>query len=367
MVESNDAKELNTENVMKGSVPPGIVARLMGLESMPEPNFMPKARNLDDVIRRSRSVSSIDHWSGFDPIQGLHRRVMTSVSFQNMPTLLEIDNNEFLFVSAENVCENGIRSKERKTEMGNNREVKQKRTDRSQNKLNRRDVVVVKKEKQVCSKTVSHQKDSRGKLFTAAASRKIKHISSVPTAKKKECVYVSRDKMLLEQQANRTRFLNREKFIKKDKGRSSHCRMEIIKPKPHLPAKEISRQRSSSRIRRKQPLDILEFTNSSTDSTNIWNSMNQQEAKSSRNCTKSTTYLKVRGDVCKLEEEDIECRGRDMWMLEHMEAVGIEFGLRILDRLVHEIVAELCGVPLQNLGILLMEDNNFVSIYNEYI
>ncbi|KAF5207751.1 hypothetical protein FRX31_002664 [Thalictrum thalictroides] len=181
--------------MMKASVSPGIVARLMGQVSMPEPNFMPKARNPDDVIRRS---------------------------------------------SAENVCERGIRSKERKTEIGNNREVKQKRTDRSQNKLNRRDVVVVKKEKQVCSKTVSHQKDSRGKLVTArptqtaAASRKIKHISSVPTVKKKECVYLSRDQMPSEQ-ANRTRFLNREKFIKKDKDRSSHCRMEIIKPKPHLP------------------------------------------------------------------------------------------------------------------------------------
>ncbi|PIA59452.1 hypothetical protein AQUCO_00400376v1 [Aquilegia coerulea] len=371
LVESSDIKKLNTEKTMKGSVPPGIVARLMGLESMPEPNFVCKAR-IPDAIRRSRSVSSIDHWSGFDPIQGWHRRIMTSLSFQNMPTLLEIDNNEFLLVSSENVCEKkGIRSKEgktEKTEMDNNREVKQRRTDRSQNTLNRLDAVVVKKEKkekQMCSKIVPHQKDCRGNLITArptqnvAASRKIKHICSVHSQKANDRVCLSTEKMPSEL-ANRTRFHNREKFTKKEQGRYSHCRMEIIKPKPHLPAKDILRQSSSSRIRRKQPLDILKFTNASTDSTNMWNSMNQ-EAKSSHKCTKSTASLKVRGDVCKLEEEDLkilEWRPREMWKVGYIEAVVIEFGLRILERLVHELVAELSGVPMQNLGILLMEYNN---------
>lgn len=61
---------------------PGVVARLMGLESFPAENC--KERTLGDYFR-SRSVNSIDFLSHFDPVKPRnhrHRRVKTSVSFR---------------------------------------------------------------------------------------------------------------------------------------------------------------------------------------------------------------------------------------------------------------------------------------------
>ncbi|XP_057801248.1 uncharacterized protein LOC131016546 [Salvia miltiorrhiza] len=64
----------------KRSSSPGVVARLMGLESFPAENHN-KERTLGDFFR-SRSVNSIDFLSHFDPRKHQHRRVRTSVSFR---------------------------------------------------------------------------------------------------------------------------------------------------------------------------------------------------------------------------------------------------------------------------------------------
>lgn len=75
-------KPLEAEENAKRSSSPGVVARLMGLESFPTENY--KERTLGDFFR-SRSVNSIDFLSHFDPVKPRnhrHRRVRTSVSFR---------------------------------------------------------------------------------------------------------------------------------------------------------------------------------------------------------------------------------------------------------------------------------------------
>ncbi|CAA0832845.1 ALC-interacting protein 1 [Striga hermonthica] len=60
---------------------PGVVAKLMGLDSFPDsPSWAHKDRSLGSFLR-SRSVNSIDFLPPFDPPR-LHRRVRTSVSFR---------------------------------------------------------------------------------------------------------------------------------------------------------------------------------------------------------------------------------------------------------------------------------------------
>ncbi|KAL1539520.1 hypothetical protein AAHA92_23993 [Salvia divinorum] len=73
------------EEIAKRISTPGVVARLMGLESFPASSQY-KERKLEDFFR-SRSVNSIDFLSHFDLAKPRnHRRVRTSVSFREGAT-----------------------------------------------------------------------------------------------------------------------------------------------------------------------------------------------------------------------------------------------------------------------------------------
>lgn len=107
--------------------PPSIVARLMGLDSMPELGSIPPVRN-QDSIGRSRSMNSINNWFEFDPNQRLHRRVRTSLSFRESPTFLREENQDFILLcfepdGGEKSTMSGS-SKELKSEMGFSEELK---------------------------------------------------------------------------------------------------------------------------------------------------------------------------------------------------------------------------------------------------
>ncbi|XP_050368224.1 uncharacterized protein LOC126786436 [Argentina anserina] len=108
----------------ESSATPSLVARLMGLESIPDtPNS----------LSRSRSMNSVDRLSGnHDPIQAHERRRVKS--FREMPTFIE--NEDFLVLSFENRSErNQRRSKGRKCDIGNG-ELKKKKAGKSINKEN---------------------------------------------------------------------------------------------------------------------------------------------------------------------------------------------------------------------------------------
>ncbi|KAL4296284.1 hypothetical protein GQ457_12G008400 [Hibiscus cannabinus] len=97
---------LNTiDEVTKVQVPasesgPGIVARLMGLDSLPENNNKGK---ISGPVTRSRSVNFMDYMLEFDLTQAKHRRVKTSSSFREVlpqgPQLFQHNQKqEFLVV-----------------------------------------------------------------------------------------------------------------------------------------------------------------------------------------------------------------------------------------------------------------------------
>ncbi|KAI9109109.1 hypothetical protein K1719_019732 [Acacia pycnantha] len=77
---------------------PGIVARLMGLDSMVEIPTESSAASLS----RSRSMNSVQCFGECDRLQGIHRRVKSTLSFREVPgfTFLENDEN-FLVLSFE--------------------------------------------------------------------------------------------------------------------------------------------------------------------------------------------------------------------------------------------------------------------------
>ncbi|KAG8374419.1 hypothetical protein BUALT_Bualt11G0129800 [Buddleja alternifolia] len=76
----------NVTQLAARSSSPGVVAKLMGLDSFPNTPLAPRDRTLGSYFR-SRSANSIDFLSHFDPTRKgsdhhRHRRVRTSVSFR---------------------------------------------------------------------------------------------------------------------------------------------------------------------------------------------------------------------------------------------------------------------------------------------
>lgn len=110
---------------------PGIVARLMGLDSLPQDtNWAPKVTT-PDSFSRSRSVNFADYLLKFDlndhQSHQLHRRARTSVSFREVPaSFQQLKSSDFLVVYLDDVDNS---SKEmRKSELGFKRKEKSKST-----------------------------------------------------------------------------------------------------------------------------------------------------------------------------------------------------------------------------------------------
>lgn len=117
------------EEKIEGSGTPNLVARLMGLESLPQID--------SNSISRSRSMNSVDSLKEIQSIEERHRRVK---SFRETPTFLELEDENFLILSFESGAERmKLAVKGRKSEMGSAQLPKNKKTEcvSGQNKENR--------------------------------------------------------------------------------------------------------------------------------------------------------------------------------------------------------------------------------------
>ncbi|XAR58906.1 hypothetical protein NMG60_11014480, partial [Bertholletia excelsa] len=113
-------KSQETEKTDPASTP-GIVARLMGLESMPRVDLDNTQMNLS-LISRSRSMN-YDSQRETEDMQGNHRRVKSSLSFREPPTFLELE--DFFVLS----FEKEFKAKASRHKKGS-AEFRRKRTDR---------------------------------------------------------------------------------------------------------------------------------------------------------------------------------------------------------------------------------------------
>ncbi|CAJ1948482.1 unnamed protein product [Sphenostylis stenocarpa] len=96
--ESENAHSTKETVVVNDGSTPGVVARLMGLDSLPNPKWVLKG-GTPDSVPRSRSVNFVDFLLEFDSSRANHRRVKTSASFREVPGLVEnqnIGNNLFV-------------------------------------------------------------------------------------------------------------------------------------------------------------------------------------------------------------------------------------------------------------------------------
>lgn len=90
---------------------PGLVARLMGLDSMPMINH----KDFNSV-RRTQSMDSL---RDVELVQRKHRHVKSTLSFRDAPTFLELEDEEFFILSFERRGKNkDLRTKTRKCDLG---------------------------------------------------------------------------------------------------------------------------------------------------------------------------------------------------------------------------------------------------------
>lgn len=168
----------------------GVVARLMGLDSLPETNWVPRKGPQDSVLR-SKSVNFADYMLEFDLTQAQHRRVRTSVSFREVPTLSHQKSHDFLVVCLNEVDESetkgSMRTKVRKSEMGFG-DMKQRKEQRSKNKENMRASQVNNKISKLRDepRRVSTKFNLSSKAGNGSSSNGAKRLSLVPAPKKKE-------------------------------------------------------------------------------------------------------------------------------------------------------------------------------------
>lgn len=96
----------NTEAANSTKISPGVVGRLMGLDSMGEVQKPSEAN--PSSLSRSRSMNSVDYLGECKRMEGLHRRVKSSSSsssFSEVPSFHLLENENFLVLSFESGCE----------------------------------------------------------------------------------------------------------------------------------------------------------------------------------------------------------------------------------------------------------------------
>ncbi|GAV66604.1 VARLMGL domain-containing protein [Cephalotus follicularis] len=135
-------QELSSKEKREVAAAPGIVARLMGLDSSAEINLSCASIG-PNTISRSRSMNSVDCEVNDDQIQGWYRRVKSTMSFREMPTFLELENDDFIVMSFEEESESNYGNKERKCEVGFE-ELKGRRKVKYRNKENKEERVLEK-------------------------------------------------------------------------------------------------------------------------------------------------------------------------------------------------------------------------------
>ncbi|TKY56477.1 hypothetical protein E2542_SST20922 [Spatholobus suberectus] len=105
----------STATTTTTTISPGLVGRLMGLESMGERETTTEATS-SSSLSRSKSMNSVDYLGECKRMEGLHRRVKSS-SFREVPTFHLLENDNFLVLSFESGCDGGeFRSKGSKKE-----------------------------------------------------------------------------------------------------------------------------------------------------------------------------------------------------------------------------------------------------------
>ncbi|XP_050229803.1 uncharacterized protein LOC126678928 [Mercurialis annua] len=348
--------------VCTDTAPPGVVARLMGLNSLPKTNWVFKGERLlqQDLATRSRSANFMDYVVEFDLAQAdddtQQRRVRTSVSFREVPTFSNQEkeknnNNHDVLVLYLEENNNSGKFTSRKAEFKlrkpdsslDHEEIKQNEDEKNKNDNTEEEVVLLK-----------NKDEDDQDLYESDESRKLSAMKQfsrfvMPRNKKKGRFSKSNVKSP-EKPMNQKEAMAESKFMKKFKNQlaskdvQSECSSEESSPvsvldlddyfDDELPCPDYSSIARSTRL--SIDLEPKEITK---------NEYKKQSKKDSK------YYTEIVKKLCKLIEEDIKETkwvAKEVSEFESVEEICSEFGQEILDTLVKQVVEELVGFHLKS-------------------
>ncbi|KAL7092667.1 hypothetical protein ACP275_12G177700 [Erythranthe tilingii] len=317
---------------------PGVVARLMGLDSFPSSPFLaPKDNKTLGSFFRSRSVNSIDFLSHFDPIiikQGRphhhhHRRVRTSVSFREgindnfssnvilrLEETAEVEQPELLITRKTSPDINYYQhSKTAKGDRIRNRKKLQEK--RVGNKPSKK-VEIMNEKKSSQNKVDLHAKTRDGLM------------------KERRQSVISRGELRKNSKGLKTK----QKMVLSHEKVHSGCRMKRVHPQGTvvLPLPAVcSRNNAASKIVKSERSPCSSGGAHNGEIRAItYKGKNERKMKSKESCY----YKRMAEEICRLADEDV----KENWMqdgCDNFEDMCHHFGQEILQVLLQQFVDEL--------------------------
>ncbi|KAI3947235.1 hypothetical protein MKX01_019888 [Papaver californicum] len=302
----DDDFTLHDEKTQTALSTPGLVARLMGLETMPELELMKTEKKKNpESIGRSRSTNSVDFSAKVDQKHRKHRRVKSSSSFLEMPEFFELENDEFLLLTFENV---GEERKERvKCDFNKNGRLQRRIKTRN-------DLGLVHPLKEI---------SDNGSKLTKAKNRKSSLQNNVEVLPELENWSPNSVLNLDEFQLDNDSSLSEEEL----KERNSNSRRKLS---TDITSSDYTSQHFTH-------IPVTNISESRTNGVQCSIELTKSEFSANGNCKEMWQQ------VCKLTEDDMKTTTwlrKQVERMEESEEIGAEFGQEIFDRLLQEIVIE---------------------------
>lgn len=372
----------SNEKLETTAATPGVVARLMGLESFPETSSVDMKVSANS-ISRSRSMNSVEFRGESDRMQGQHRRVKSTLSFREMPTFLEVENKEYFVLSFETIGSESkkVRSKERKCEVRSG-ELKEKRREKCKRKENRREkaveaekreseekinkmVLKVLKESELSNRILEDHKPAQevgngGKIEDSPAHMSLKGSETVYLENKwlyhKEVSGIGAELRRRNKKTKGCAFKNEEaEFSSQDSSPVSVLDFDQFIVDPEVTKSEEDSKSGESNSRRKLSPQLEnqnhKHLSQRSDGDLIFDNRNSNETEepcpaSRKKVCHNHDYLNMWDEVCKLTETQVVETNlnahKNMCKFEEdFEEISADFGLQILDQLLQELVDQL--------------------------
>ncbi|XP_020216233.1 uncharacterized protein LOC109799971 [Cajanus cajan] len=341
---------------------PGIVARLMGLESIEMP-----CGSKPNSLSRSRSMNSVDCLGEFNGMEVLHKRVKSTLSFREPPTFLLHESDKFLVLSFEGKGESReFKSSGRKREQGCE-ELKQKvRSERGELRENKREKVCDEKVRKLGGKRVSHVScgnvGSDGKLKEITNTMRT---SKASFEKKKgfdyEAVKLSQNmkgkEVAVGEKQKRRRRKKKKTICQTENKVEVDCKSEDSSPVSVLDfERELcgtvdlsSRRKLSPKLESDQHIPVNSDDNLVIDEKKdkaIDNNNNKNEGSKKKE-KKVQDYIDICSEVCRIVDDELAASNqKHIWTNKQGDLGGISADLEseIFDYLLNELVDELAGI-----------------------
>nr|KYP34793.1 hypothetical protein KK1_044198 [Cajanus cajan] len=357
---SNDFTEPHATNVVHTNkdaianpTKPGVVARLMGLDSLPSTNLAPRGNtNTTDSVPRSRSVNFVDYLLKFDTNQNHHHQVKTSASFREVPELFQ-DKNHDLVVLYLDTEDQQVGTLLRKQEMGMG-ESRQRKKQGSKN--NNKEIVDVKGKKfckfeneprVVPSKHRSKVQNHNEAQVLASVSACSKHCSN----RKKVGCDTKGLRSISTSPSKQKKVLSEPKRTRKTRKQESKKRIETDCSSQNLGPISVIDEYDYSFL---SGPDFPDYTNPLKwecseqlllGDKNVGDRASKDKGFSYLDITRNTEYLsELTVNLRNLVENDIresDFTGKRMCESESYRETCLEYEHKIFDILLHEVVNEL--------------------------